>query len=138
MRGDISYLAGVLKVISHEMLYREQVLVLGVIQQLGNSHLFRPVEVVLGLACMEMEFITQSQEELAGLVQAFPVLARDVTLPHQLFGRGLPVADKADPADQLDVTQSSSRSLDIRLEQVNRASPLLLLLTASLRDCQDG
>ena len=138
MGGDVADLAGVLEVLPHELLDREQVLVRRITQQLGAHHLFGPVEVVLRLPRMEVQFIAQPEQELMRLAQLLPVLPRDLALPHELFRGGLPVTHKADPADQLKISQSPTRSLDVGFEQVNGATPLLLFLATRLGDGLEG
>ena len=74
-----------------------------------------------GLPGVEVQFVAQPQQELAGPLRSrrrSSSLSTPSACNCAEIGRA--VADEADPADQLDVAQRAPRPLDVRLQQEDR------------------
>jgi hypothetical protein len=92
--------ARVPKVIPHQPLDRQR-LVARVPQPIGDSTLLGLVENVCSSG-VEVQFVPQPQQELAGRLQSLEVL-RQHSRPHQVFQFDFATANEADPANQLDI-----------------------------------
>ena len=133
-RGNVADGRGMAEVIAHELLDRQQAGLGPIAAQLGDAELVGPIEHVGRLPGVEVQFVPQPQQELAGPLNRRQVFLAEHSPGVQLAEIGRAVADETDPADQLDVAQRAPRPLDVRLQQENRLAVTMLFLQPVVHD----
>lgn len=133
-RDDAARLGGVAEVVAHELLDLQEARRFFVAPHVGDSQLLGPVEHVARFAGVEVQFVAQAKEELIGPLDRLGVVAGEDAGRGQLLGLRCAVANRPGPAEQLQIAQSTPRSLHVRLQQVDRLAKLDAFLPAGLFD----